>query len=842
MLEERMYCSHIARSTMEALPPPLADTPAPVADDYLFGWDPTPGIVSVWASHAGKALIWQRTSAGVICTRESFRPWLFATTLDDLAHLGRALQPENDQAPVSYRLFDGEEGSYRYLLSARDGRSLERALLVGASRRLGREITSLSALGESYYRVGPVEQYLMLTGRVFFRGMVYDDLHRLAFDFETSSLDPSRGRIFLVAVRDNRGFETVLEAATPEQEATLIADLCALIRTLDPDVLENHNVLGFDLPYLEYRARVLKVPLLLGREGAPPRLEAYDESSTWGYHRRSRRRYSVAGRELIDTLDAVRRYDFVVRSLPSYRLKDVARYFGLASSQRVYLEGARIYETYERDPETVRHYALDDVHEVDGLSRRLMGAAFALAGMAPRRYERVASAGPAMGILEPLLVRAYLRSGAALPKRTPGQEAMFGRHQGGATYLLEEGVAEHVVKIDVASLYPSLIKTHRIQPACDHLGVFLHLIDRLTDLRLFHKAAARQAAPGSMEANQHDGTQAAMKTMINAAYGYLGATSMALFADLSAANEVTRRGRALLDSIIQALRERGMVPIEADTDGVYFCTPTEWSEVEERALVEEIGATLPTGLKLDFETRIAVFLSHAIKNYAILTYSGDLIVRGAALRSSRSEPFGERFLRQAFRCAMQGDIAGIERCYLETQGALRGRLLPASDVATRVRLSKDSRAYLASRGKHMEPQYEALLAAGRTQWRAGERVRFYKAQSGEAVWLPDEADDISPIADEKEFEDEGTEAAADLRSPSVSTAALERRDYDVAHYLRILLYSYAERLRVAFGAEDFQQLFRLDAQRGLFDRPVNEMQLRWIRCPLLREGSEMRPT
>jgi DNA polymerase I len=831
MLEERMYCSHNARSIMEALPPSLDDTPALAADDYLFGWDPTPGIVSVWATHAGKALVWHRTRGCLTCTRESFRPWLFATTLDDLAHLGRALQPENDQAPVSYRLLDGEEGSYRYLLSARDGRSLERSLLAGASRRLGREIKSLSALGDTYYRVGPVEQYLMLTGRVFFRGMAYDDLHHLFFDLETTSLDPARGRIFLVAISDNRGFEGVLEAFTPEQEATLIADLCTLIRRLDPDCISNHNLVGFDLPYLEYRAAALKVPLFLGREGAPPRLEAYDENGTWGYHRRSRRRFSVAGRELIDTLDAVRRYDFVVRSLPSYRLKEVARHFGLASPERVYIEGARIYETYCRDPESVRRYALDDVREVDELSRRLMGAAFALAGMAPRRYERIASAGPAMGILEPMLVRAYLRAGTALPHTPVNQEETFGRHQGGAAYLLEEGVAEHVVKIDIASLYPSLIRANRIQPNSDRLGVFLHLIDRLTELRLFHKAAARQAAPGSMEANQHDGTQAAMKTMINAAYGYLGATSMALFADLGAANEVTRRGRALLDSIIEALRARSMVPIEADTDGVYFCTPSEWSETDERAFVEEIGALLPAGIRLEYESRFAAGLFHAIKNYAVLTYAGDLIVRGAALRSSRSEPYGERFLRQAFRCAMQGDIAGIQRCYLETQGALRGRLLPASDVATRVRLSKDSRTYLASRGKHMEPQYEALLAAGRNQWRAGERVRFYKAQTGEAVWLPDEADDISPIVDEEEFEKEGTEAAADLRPSSVSTAALERRDYNIAHYLRILLYSYAERLRVAFEAEDFQQLFRLDAQRGLFDRPVNEMQLRWIRCP-----------
>ena len=140
------------------------------ADEALFGWDPTPGIVSVWASRSGKAWVWQRMGDSVRCTRETFRPWLFATTLDDLAHLGSALQLQQDEAMVSYRELDGPDGSYRYLLSARDGRMLERELLDGASQRLNRKIASFSAIDDTYYRVGPVEQYLMLTGRVFFRG------------------------------------------------------------------------------------------------------------------------------------------------------------------------------------------------------------------------------------------------------------------------------------------------------------------------------------------------------------------------------------------------------------------------------------------------------------------------------------------------------------------------------------------------------------------------------------------------------------------------------------------------------------------------------------------------
>ncbi|HEX6110382.1 MAG TPA: DNA polymerase domain-containing protein, partial [Ktedonobacteraceae bacterium] len=657
---------------------------------------------------------------------------------------------------------------------------------------------------------------------------------------ETTALDPHRGRIFMVAIRDSRGLATTIEAPTPEDEARLISSLCALIRERDPDVIENHNLFGFDLPFLEQRASVLGIPLILGRAGGPTNLERREETLAIGPEARRRTRYSLAGRELIDTLDAVRRHDFVVRDMPGHGLKDVARYFSIAAPNRVYLDGATIFETYHRDPERVRHYALDDVREVDELSQRLLGAPFALASMAPRRYERLASAGPAMGILEPVLVRAYLRNGAALPLQAANQDSSHGMHEGGAVHLLAEGVAEHVVKADVASLYPTLMRIYQIGPACDHLGVLLSILGRLTDLRLSHKAAAKKATPGSLEANTHDATQAAMKILVNAAYGYMGAGSMALFADMRAADEVTKRGRELLSQVIDALRDRGLALIEADTDGVYFAVPSNWDEEQERALVTEVGAELPAGIRLEYEGRYRAMLSHEVKNYALLTYSGQLIVRGVALRSSRAEPFGERFLRQALLCTLTNDIHGLRKAFLDTISALHNRSLPATDLGARVRLSKTPEAYLSSRASHPEPQYEALLAAGRTRWYPGERVRYYRTRGKTYVWLPDENEEASVDRgwESESINQESRRVTGDIpntlsdtNAPSSSRAAIaDRRDYDVNHYIQVLVTSYAARLRKAFSPEDFAQLFRLESQPGLFDQPVESIQPKWIRC------------
>src|SRR5690348_5119030 len=95
--------------------------------------------------------------------------------------------------------------------------TLSAELLRGASERLQRQVTGINQLERDYYQVGPVEQYLMASGRVYFRGLSYEDLHRLQFDLQTTSLEPRNGRIFLISMRDSRGLAKILEAPRPEE-------------------------------------------------------------------------------------------------------------------------------------------------------------------------------------------------------------------------------------------------------------------------------------------------------------------------------------------------------------------------------------------------------------------------------------------------------------------------------------------------------------------------------------------------------------------------------------------------------------------------------------------------
>jgi DNA polymerase elongation subunit (family B) len=289
---------------------------------------------------------------------------------------------------------------------------------------------------------------------------------------------------------------------------------------------------------------------------------------------------------------------------------------------------------------------------------------------------------------------------------------------------------------------------------------------------------------------------AAMKLVVNSAYGYLAAGgSLTRFADVHAANEVTRRGREVLDLMCRALAARGVTLVEADTDGVYFAVPESWNEADERRVVAEVAALLPPLVQLEFDGRYQAMLSHEPKNYALLAYNGTLVLRGVAFRSSRAEPFGEAFLRRSIARLLAGDVAGVREAYVATVMALRRREVPTIDVSARVRLTKTPAEYFETRDSRRELPYEAVLASGRSSWNAGERVRVYRTETGTPGVIADS-------------DDEAVEA--------VMHQGADRRDYDVDHYVRVLRDTFAARLERALAPGDVAAVFDDPEQPSLF--------------------------
>jgi len=750
----------------------------------LFGLDPTPGIVALDVRPNGAATVWRRVDGAVVREQDIYEPWFLARSLDVLANLGDRLVPLRRDEPVPPRALAGYEvlagdNHYKLLVRAHRIADLHDALTRGYSERNdGLQVSALREMrGEIYIR-SHVEQYLIASGRTYFKGLAYDDVRRMQIDLETTSLSPDTGQIFMISISDNHGFEAVLDGL-PERE--LLEKLMAIVAERDPDVIENHNIMGFDAPYLVGRARALGLRLALGREmpdGGRAEFDDFPDSLKLGAESHRFRRYALTGREIIDTLQAVQRYDAVARHMRNHTLKNAARYFGVAPADREYIDGPHIAAEYARDPARVRRYALNDVQEVDGLSRALMGASFMLSSMTPRPYERIATSGTGQGLIEPLLVRVYVANRHSVPRGDGGKE-----YAGGTSALFRSGVIPHVVKADVASLYPSIMLTFDVTARSDRdLNAILTILRYLMERRLYHKAEARRLDPADPLRAYHDALQGAVKILINSFYGSLG-NAVNLFADADAAADVTRHGRDILLKMLAALEERGVELIEADTDGVLFATPSDWTEKDERALVAAVSAALPEGINIEHDGRWERMYSYMEKNYALMDYEGVLTIKGSSFRSSRNEFYGERFFRAVLPLVMRGAMAEARGLYLDTVAQIRSHAMPVQDLCVSTRLTKSPRDYGAAGRK--EESYEVMKAAGRS-WSQGDRISYYQATRGKRKLVDDFAD-----------------------------------DYDVEHYVRKLNAAYCARLTKAVSPDQFAELF--SEQLTLFSTPPEDV-------------------
>jgi DNA polymerase elongation subunit (family B) len=293
---------------------------------------------------------------------------------------------------------------------------------------------------------------------------------------------------------------------------------------------------------------------------------------------------------------------------------------------------------------------------------------------------------------------------------------------GGFTRSYQEGVFKHVLHFDVASLYPSLLLAIGRNPRNDALGVFIPLLKSLREYRLKFKLLAK-TAPTPDERAEAQARQTSFKILINSFYGYLG-FSGARFGDGELAAEVTRRGRELLQALIEEFARHGCTILEADTDGIYLASETYFAEPERlRSLVAQ---TLPPGIELEYDGRYTAMFCYKAKNYAL--YDGKkLTLRGSALRSRGIEPYLKKLSRQLLRFLVGAAEESPQVLLAAYRTQLAARSLPIAEVAKSETLSMNPDAYerfIAEGGKPRRASAEAALKMT-PRPRMGERVAYY---------------------------------------------------------------------------------------------------------------------
>jgi len=750
-------------------------------DVALFGHDTTPRLVAVHpvpqAAEARQAImrVYQRdaTQSGLRTEDVPFYPFFFLTDSRLLHGFPRE--------KLRCKTLQGGN-AYRYLVVFTTWQTHWDAVS---------HITRITGArdGDSdqlYLLPNPVQQYLMQTGRTLFKGMAFDDVHRLQLDIEvyTAGTFPHaqrpEDRIILIALSDNRGWQCILDGRHLSEPA-MLAELVRLIQERDPDVIEGHNVYAFDLAYLMARCERYGVTLAIGRDGSVPR--TFQTSMRFAERAVDFPALDIAGRHVIDTYLQVLSFDVFKRDLPDYSLKTAARYFGLAPEQRTYINGRDIARVWRDDPAQLIAYARDDVCETERLARHLSGSTFYLTQMLPMPYGQVARTGPAAKI-EALFVREYLRHKQALPRRAEGSQMA-----GGYTDVFVTGVVGPIVYTDVESLYPSIMLTQDIHPRTDELGLFQTCLRRLTNMRLDTKrdmqAAATPAARSALDAQQ-----SSYKILINSFYGQLGFRH-ALFSDFEAADLVATTGQAILRQLITAIRQAGGTVIEVDTDGV-LCIPPETvrGETEERAFVQHLHTTLPQGIRLSYEGRFRKMLSYKMKNYALLAYDGTLRTKGSALVSRSTEPFGKRFMLAVIALLLQEDVQGLHDLYVATSTRIVQHNWQVEDFARTETLKATVEHYQAdvARGHRSKAAaYELAIARARDTGqpvRKGDRITYYITGTAPHVTT---------------FDNARLAEAWDRHAPDENTAYYLKRLDECAH-----------RFAPFFTAQDFAQVFAPD--------------------------------
>jgi DNA polymerase I len=763
-------------------------------NELLYGHNPLEHVVAVHQLNDTTIRIYRRENGKISHSDAEFFPFFFLASERYLEGYGKKFW---------LKKLDGSN-YYQYLAAFPRWSDMWEAV-----RHTLREYNKTTQSRAEHYtearvihlRPDPVVQFLMQSGTTYFKNMVFEDLYRIQFDIETYSKEyrfsnarKTEDRIILITLSDNQGWEEVIDGRK-ETEPEMLRKFITLIQERDPDVLESHNLFGFDLPYILQRCEVHGIAFNIGRDESQPRPISVKPGST-GYDGEAQY-YELNGRNLVDTLLLAQTYDLSTRTLESYSLKYLAQHFGFASTNRTYIPGNRISWYWDNEPETLIAYALDDVRETRKLADHLSPSYFYLSQIVPLPYTTITRAGATVKI-ESLLLREYLRRRHSVPKPTPGEQT-----SGGYSDIFLTGVLSNVVHADVESLYPSIIVSKAIAPRYDTLRIFPTLLQELLAMRLkAKKQMLRTKHP--LTRSKYDALQLSYKILINSFYGYLGYGN-GLFSDFEQADVVTSTGRELLREIIKQVELYNGTVIEVDTDGLYFLPPDNVrGREQEQAFVQRLSATLPAGLTLAYTDHYKKMLSYKKKNYALLTEDEKIIIKGSSLTSRSMERFLRRYVRECIACLLREDFQALHQLYVSYAQRIRSHALDVYDFC-RTETLRDSleryTAELVAGARKPSPAYEAIKRAG-VYVRPGQSISYYVTGTQVGIKIVDN----TKLADEWDpnFPDENT-----------------------AYYLS-RLDDASSKFELFFRPEDFKKIFSADDLFGfsaegitLVTRPVH---------------------
>lgn len=389
------------------------------------------------------------------------------------------------------------------------------------------------------------ESTMVKDGLTYYKGMNVQDVSILSFDIETTGLDPfaKDAKVLLITntFRRNGIVSRKLFAYDDyKDQKEMIDKWCEFVREINPAVITGFNINIFDFSYLIGICKKVDTKLMLGRDNSPIKVAGFDSKLRKdGSQFYTYKKLHIYGREIVDMFFVSLKHD-VGRKYESYKLKSIIAYEGLEKEERVFYDASQIRFKYQDkvEWEKIKQYCIDDGDDVLNLFDLMIPSFFYFTPHVSKCFQAITESASGSQI-NSMLMRAYLQEGHSLPKAT--SETQF---VGGISYG-NPGIYKNVMKIDVASLYPSLMLSYQINNLeKDPENYLIKMLDHFRTSRLEYKRLAKET--GNLYYNQLDSSA---KVFINSVYGFMGAKGLC-FNYPEGAALITRKGRELLQQSI----------------------------------------------------------------------------------------------------------------------------------------------------------------------------------------------------------------------------------------------------------------------------------------------------
>ena len=460
--------------------------------------------------------------------------------------------------------------------------------------------------------------------------------------FEVMSIDIESdyetGQLFSIAFVSNQRSKTLMIGSAVDgekieyclNEADLLQRFINYVNDIDPDIFIGWNVVNFDFRLLQKRSQALGVPLSIGRRSSLP---SWRQSHTDNDHHF----ISIPGRVVLDGIDTLKSATY---NFPSFALEAVGqellgrgKLIGHENSQDPLYRAKAIRRQFHEDKESLAAYNLEDCQLVRDIFDKTDLISFAIerAQLTGLEMDRV---GGSVAAFDNLYLPRLHRKGYIAPNIGDYQGELSA--PGGYVMDSKPGLHDSVLVLDYKSLYPSIIRTFKVDPYArviagqqsqdEVVAGFDGASFSKTENILPGIIAGLWRARDQAKRDKNTPLSQAIKIIMNSFYGVLGTPGCRLH-DSRLTSSITKRGHQIILQTVALIEDAGYEVIYGDTDSVFVslnqcCDNNAAAEIGQRLvhiinrywrnhLASRFG--IECFLEVEFETHFKQFFMPTIR-------------------------------------------------------------------------------------------------------------------------------------------------------------------------------------------------------------------------------------